>query len=415
MRLTGFELKKIVSSPVVWVMSVLLILFNVFLLLFGSQPGYSAVDSPFRTNIAEQQKNGDEFAGEICDEWYYGIKEKQKEYTENPENRVSEAEQEKIYSDLLAEGYTEADIEEMSSYIYLKSEAMHSNDYQKYEPIGFAALFYSNAEAYGKEAAEEYRKLYPGKKGETLAAKTEEMYKTLSETPAYYNYYLGWQKLRNIHQTYVFTLGLLVLIALSSIFSEEYARKTEALILSSRYGRKKVIFAKIKAGLIFSVSAWAVTEALNAAIIFSLYGSTGAESYWQNFRLDCAPFLFNQGQITLVTVLTSLLGVIFLASAVMLFSAAFRSRVASLISGGILLLAPFFCGSPTEKTLIQQIFDFTPARLIMSIGEWQKFGLFYIFGFAVPVQYVIIFAAVIISAAAAFASFLIFSRRQVKN
>lgn len=118
------------------------------------------------------------------------------------------------------------------------------------ENIEPAIDFYKSANRYGQMMAYQYKSLYSGNKGEILTAKAEEMYGDLAENyTAYYNYDLGYWKLRNIHVNYPFSIGLFVLIGLAPLFSAEYSKKTDAIVLSSKHGKRKLIFAKIKAAL----------------------------------------------------------------------------------------------------------------------------------------------------------------------
>lgn len=416
MSLTKFELKKIVCSPIVFIASAVLLLLNIYSLLFSSQTGYRAIQSPFNTNIAQLQENGSKFAGAISNEWYnMHIKEHQS-FIDNPANQVSEDEKQVIREELLEKGYSGREIENMGNYIYLKEEILSSNEYQKYEDVEFSAGFYDKAKQCSKMFAYEYRNLYPGDKGEVLAEKAEDMYNNLADNyTAYYNYDWGYWKLRNLHMSYPFSIGLLVLIGLSPLFSAEYSRKTDVLILSSKHGKKKLIFSKIKAGLIFAVGIWAVIEIVNTLIVFGIYGTTGAEAYWQNFFMDYAPFPFNQLQITLVTIATSLIGTIYFASVMMLISVCSKNQFISLLVGGIILLVPCLNFSFTDSDSVQNIYYFSPSRMITAINEWQRFDLIYLFGNAIPVQYVIVVTAVAISLAAMLLCCLTFKRKQVEN
>lgn len=417
MSLTKFELKKITQSPIVVIAFIALLLINICALLFGSQiGGYKALESPFDTNIQQAKQNGSFFAGEINDKWYHFHKQGKQKMIEDPANQVSDTEKQKIRGSLIAEGYSEQEISNMENFIYIKKDLISSNDYNKYEDVEFSIDFYKRANNYGKMMAYKYKSLYPGNKGKILAEKAEEMYRDLAENyTAYYNYDLGYWKLRNIHANYPFSIGLLVLIGLAPIFSAEYSRKTDAIILSSKHGKGKLIFAKIKAGLIFSVVSWGLIEVINTLIIVGIYGTTGAEAYWQNFQTDVAPFHFNQLQITLVTLATSLLGTIFFASVIMMISVFSKNQFVSLLIGGIILIAPCLNFAFTDNTILQSIYNFMPTRVLTAINEWQMFDLLYLFGKAIPVQYAVIGMTLFISIVSLFLCSIIFKRKQVEN
>jgi len=110
------------------------------------------------------------------------------------------------------------------------------------------------------------------KKGETLAADTRKRYDDfIGEYIAMYNYDYGYKKVRTILATYPYTVGAVILIALAPLFSSEYTRKTDALLLSSQDGKKNLAYNKIKAGLIVALAVWGIMTIFNLLIIFSIY------------------------------------------------------------------------------------------------------------------------------------------------
>lgn len=373
MNLTFWEFKKIWKTSAVKIAAVLLFLVNLYSLLLGSQPGVGkAGQSPFDTDIQQLQENGAEFAGEINEDWH-----------------------KRHMAGSTAEQGTE--------------------DYQKYEDVEFAAAYYVRAKESSDWLAKGYRESYPGKKGEVLAAETERLYQKVEEYTVYYNYDWGWWKLRNIHTTYPMTIGVFLLIALAPLFSSEYALKTDALVLSSKYGKRRLILGKLKAGLLLSLLAWAAVELTNILLIGALYGYTGGEAYWQNWLTDWAPFLWNQWQVTLVTVLTSLLGTLFLCGVLMAVSACVKNQFVSLALGGTILLVPCLNYAIQEIRLVQRIFSLFPAKLIVGISEWQAFDLCYLFGRAVPIQYLIIPTVLLLWAGTIVLSYTKFRKHQVEN
>jgi len=225
MNLTKYELKKMLKTPVTAIAIVVILLLNLYILLLGSQnPGdcYKAQLPPLQTNIKQLQQNGAYFAGEINDAWYAKYFAEAEAVRNDPANFVSEAEKELVLQELRLRLNEEA-IAEMGDVIYLKEELLTLNEYNKYEDMEFSAKYYERANRLGLFLAEDYRERFPGKKGETLAAKTEAMYGYLAEDyTAHYNYDWGYHKLRNMHATYPYTIGLLTLIALAPLFAAEY-------------------------------------------------------------------------------------------------------------------------------------------------------------------------------------------------
>ena len=173
-----------------------------------------------------------------------------------------------------------------------------------------------------------------------------------------YNYDYGYKKVRTILATYPYTVGAVILIALAPLFSNEYTRKTDALLLSSQDGKKNLAYNKIKAGLIVAVAVWGIMTIFNLLIIFSIYGLTGWEAYWQNWLSDVAPFHWSQGQATVVSVITSLLGSLFFAQIVMLVSSVSKNQFVSLFVGAVLLLFPMIDFAFTNSDIVNMVYNF---------------------------------------------------------
>ncbi|MCL1803793.1 MAG: hypothetical protein FWG30_09195 [Eubacteriaceae bacterium] len=419
MSLTRLELKKMLTSPITAVSIVAVIALNAYMLLFGSQDpslcATGAYRSPFQTDIARLQQEGAYFAGEITTEWHQKYNAEVKAMRNDCANLVPDAEKERIRREDYRE-FTDEAIAELGNIIYLKESVWSSPVYQKYEDMEVSSRFHQAASKTGAVIAQDYRDRYPGLKGETLAQKAEEMYARMSHGyTARYNYKYGYEKLRIMHTTYPLTIGLIILVALSPLFSSEYSAKTDALILASKHGKKRLIYSKLKAGFIFAALSWAAIQIFNVCVIFGIYATTGAEAYWQDWMMFWAPFPFNQMQITIVTVATSFLGAVFFAGVVIIISAYSKNPFISLLIGGIMLFAPTFSFAFANSAAFQTIYNFLPTRVLSAVGEWQALELVYLLGKAVPMQFLVIALAVLAVAASIFISFFAFSRHQVEN
>lgn len=95
-----------------------------------------------------------------------------------------------------------------------------------------------------------------------------------AETPFPYGYARGWETLINSFELLIFAL-LAVCITLSPVFSEEYRSGTDAVILSSQYGRTKLTGAKIAASLLFGTLAFALHLLAALAPSLAAFGADG--------------------------------------------------------------------------------------------------------------------------------------------
>lgn len=408
MRLTLCEMKKIFKGPIVWSAMVIVIAVAIIQILIG---GAAPV---FHTDIQELQERYAYFAAPITQEWIDRCQQEAKNILNDPKYRVSEEEAETIVQRLANErGYTEEAIRDHPA-LFLNEAGL--KEYEKYEDVSVAADFYENALDFGEEMAQYYRDVYPGNKGEALADDTQDRYTYLaSEYTANYNYAFGYENIRNILTIYPYTLGLVILVSLAPLFSSEYSRRTDALLLTSKDGKKKLAHAKLAAGLLSAAMIWSVLTVLNLILILSLYGTTGWEAFWQNWISVLAPFPWNQGTATVIAVLTSLMGTLFFGFVLMLISSVSKHQVISMSIGTVILLFPIFDFAFARTYSVSMMYNFLPSRIMMGERIWQGFDLFYFFGTAVPYQYIVIAAAAVISACTVPLTTHFFIEHQVEN
>ena len=418
MNLMKFELKKMLTTRVMIISMVGVFLLNLYSVLLGEQydPSVYCASAPaLQTEISRLQEEMEYFAGEINAQWAEKYRGEANAIRNDPANFVSDEEKEHIRRDVYG-NLTDEAFDEIGNFKYLRESVLHSREYQKYEDAEFSARFYELAERTGLTLAETYRYRFPGEKGDVLAAKAEKMYGYMAnEYTAYYNYDWGWHKFRNLHLTYPFTIGLIILIALAPLFASEYSGKTDALLLSSKHGKKRLIHAKIGAGFLFAALSWAIVTLTNIVLVFSIYGTQGADAYWQDWMVNWSPFPWNQLQITLVTLATSFLGALLVAGFIMLLSAFSKSQFIALLTGIILLLLPIFSFAFSGSELFQRIYNFLPTRVLTAFVIWQDFSPVYLFGRAVHIQHIIIVFSFAIIMAGIFGCFYKFKNHQVEN
>ena len=410
-----YEMKKLLQNPVARAALVIVLVLNSVTILMG-EPGTS-YSSHFPLSVEKLRERQEEyayFAGPITQEWIDHYKAEADAVLHAPQYRVSDQEVERLVQlYTLQYGFTEEKVRSMSS-LFL-NEAGRA-EYDKYEGVAVASDFYKNSELFGDQMAEYYLETSPGKMGACLAAETRARYHALAaEYTAHYNYALGYQKIRNVLTNYPYTVGIVILAALSPLFSVEYTRKTAALLLCTRYGRGRLACAKLAAGSIAALGAWGLVTAQTLALVFPLYGTIGREAFWQDWITAVSPFPWDQGQITVISLLTSLLGALYLALAVMLVSSTVKSQFASLAANGVLLLFPMLDFVFDGVYSINMFYSFLPSRLLMGAQIWQNYDLLYLVGRAVPYQYVVLVAVVAISIGSGFLSVRLFTGRQAEN
>lgn len=101
------------------------------------------------------------------------------------------------------------------------------------------------------------------------------------DTPFIYHYAKGWENVLSIAYALNIILFLFVPICLGNVFSIEHLRRTDQLILCTRYGKTQLYLAKILAGITFSVIWAAVLFSAGVTASILLYGADGFDAALQ--------------------------------------------------------------------------------------------------------------------------------------
>ncbi len=179
------------------------------------------------------------------------------------------------------------------------------------------------------------------------------------ETPFEYDFYYGWSNTFNSYQMMIVTI-IAVCICLSSVFSGEYQSGADNIILTSKYGKTKLITAKIISSFLFATivfvvylifavgSVWIMfgVEGWNLPIqimnILSVYPLTFLEAFLYNVGISYAILL---GMVGLTLFLSSKLkgsiAIFIIDIAIILIPSFFRITSAFGIWNKTLLLMPY--------------------------------------------------------------------------
>lgn len=167
------------------------------------------------------------------------------------------------------------------------------------------------------------------------------------EAPLQYGYHEGWKIIMSSFELLMFAL-LAVCIVIAPAFSGEYQAGTDSVILSGKYGKTKLVTAKIISSMLFGVLAFTLHIIVAFGLPLAAFGTDG----W-NLPLQIAgttiPYPFTFLQATLIN-----LGVIYLVLLAMIgltlfLSAKMKSPYIVLIVLVPVLFIPLFL-SPNGTT-----------------------------------------------------------------
>ena len=94
------------------------------------------------------------------------------------------------------------------------------------------------------------------------------------DTPLQYGYYEGWNVIISSFELLMFAI-LAICIVIAPVFSGEYQSGTDAVILSAKYGKTKLITGKIVASLLFGTIAFVLHIAVACGLPLIAFGTDG--------------------------------------------------------------------------------------------------------------------------------------------
>lgn len=243
------------------------------------------------------------------------------------------------------------------------------------------------------------------------------MVKQLILPGVYFNY--PWQNIID----FPVVLGFLILVAMillgvSPIFSDEYATGVDALILSSKWGKRKLAGIKITAGIIYCTVTALLFALINMVGYFAILGTFGGGAPLQSiYKYLASPYSFTIGQFFLLETLIYIVGGVCFGLFVMLVSALSKNVLIPFFTCGCLV--GLTAGLKAVDIVLPKPFswleDFSYSELMRVSGLFSEYKTYNIFGH--PMLYfplaIVVFS--IISIIILLLTLRIFKNHQIEN
>lgn len=219
-----------------------------------------------------------------------------------------------------------------------------------------------------------------------------------------------WTKVFYYFQQMVLALGFIIAIAAAGSFSEEYTRKTDALLLTSRHGKKKCVQAKVIAALLFTTVCYGVLLIGNVIPFLlddGLYGwDAGVQLDYLN-ELYLVPYTQNCGEAALIFAGCGLLALLSLTGLTLMVSVWSKSSFVSVIVSFLIYFLPMFL----SNVLPNKVFCLTPVGAATTIA--LRMPKFEVGGLELFYQIKILAAAAVVTALTWVVTRRSFGRHQV--
>ncbi|MBO5227920.1 MAG: hypothetical protein J6B39_02870 [Lachnospiraceae bacterium] len=195
----------------------------------------------------------------------------------------------------------------------------------------------------------------------------------LTEVERPFTYYYNYGSSKSMVEFYTCSILMLLMVtvSLSAVFSDEYSKGMDKLIMSTRKGKGITYFAKLTAGMIFAFVG-AILLILSGIIpTLMFYGAEGMDAAVQLY-METSPFNMTIGNVLCIFMVIYMITALLYAVLTMLFSQVFRSSITSMgIMIGFLIF--MMCVTvPENFRVLSQLFDLLPANVL---AVWSLFDV----------------------------------------
>lgn len=159
-------------------------------------------------------------------------------------------------------------------------------------------------------------------------------------------YYIGWEDFTNMYYMEMILISVLILCAVSPVFSVEMQTRMKPLLFTTQEGPAKDMYAKIAASFTVSAILWLTFSAFDLLLYGMIYGWDGlhciaglvTDGRVSPFLIQDRPF----GAYLIPASLLSLLGVLGLCAVTLSVSAHCRSSFHSIATAAVCWILPVF-------------------------------------------------------------------------
>ena len=263
-------------------------------------------------------------------------------------------------------------------YFYDDSGAASADGFEQTDDGGFPQYSISTEELYNlrrstNEMIWDARHLTDGEK-EYLSDREDAL-----STPFLYEFSAGYKSILSNTVLLAIIISFFTAICIPPVSADEHLRRTDQLILCTRFGRRQAFLAKLFTAATFSMAVALLLFAALAIPAFLMYGTEGFSAQIQIALPGCSWDL-TMGEAVLILLAVLLTSALLLSSAALTLAERFQNSLqASGILIGVLLVSAFL-NIPEQYRIPSQILSFFPAKLLSVSGSLLESRLVPFFG-----------------------------------
>lgn len=194
------------------------------------------------------------------------------------------------------------------------------------------------------------------------------------ETPIAYAYHAGWESLLNCMELLILAI-IAICICVSGVFSGEYQSGAAGIILASRYGKSRLVTAKLLAAFAYSLAALTLFAAVGCGIQLAAFGRDGWNLPIQALN-SITPYGLSLAGATGLALTTLYLITLGMVSLTLLLSARLKATVPVLVAVIFVMMLPMFLGISETSGVWNRILVLLPYRAAQPVFADEFFAYF---------------------------------------
>lgn len=218
------------------------------------------------------------------------------------------------------------------------------------------------------------------------------------ETPYEYGYHAGWRSLFQCFELLIVSI-IAICICIAPVFAGEYQSGADSVILSTRYGKSKLIKAKISAAFLFALLVFLINVLVAVGIQLYAFGFEGWDLPLQILNVTI-PYNLSLLEAAMVCILILLLVSMGMAAVTLLLSAKLKTAFAVLVVDVLVILLPVFLGLSGTNGILNHILMLFPYMAVQPVfpAEYTSYFSYPFPGLTVDIITMRIIVYVVISA-----------------
>ncbi len=186
--------------------------------------------------------------------------------------------------------------------------------------------------------------------------------------PWTYEYYVGPYSAWTLAYTAIVLIAVMLAVCLANLFADEHQKKTDQLVLCSRNGRKMLYWAKLTAGMVFTMVSAGLVLLISAVPQIVIFGAEGLHAPIQ-LGMPFAMVQMTFGEAILYSYILTIIASLLYSSIILCCSELFRNSTVAVVAViGALVLLPMMVMVPYEYRVLGQIFDLNPINAVAIWG-----------------------------------------------